>query len=101
VTPPGISGPERIAREKIDVVLDQAGWVVQSRDDMNLTAGRGVAVREFKMARKEDGTQGRPVRVGASRSGRPCVPSTPSLVNSARHDGPECVRPVDVNGHAG
>jgi len=42
--------PEEEAREQIDAGLEKAGWVVQNRDDMNLAAGRGVAVREFKLA---------------------------------------------------
>ena len=39
--------PEDRARETIDAQLAEAGWVVQSRDRMNLGAGLGVAVREF------------------------------------------------------
>ncbi len=46
MTPPN---PEALAREKIDEALEQAGWAVQNRDEVNLSAGRGVAVREFKM----------------------------------------------------
>ena len=42
--------PEERARERIDSALADAGWVVQDRDAMNLAAGRGVAVREFRMA---------------------------------------------------
>ncbi len=41
--------PERRARETIDAQLAAAGWVVQSRDELNLGAARGVAVREFPM----------------------------------------------------
>jgi type I restriction enzyme R subunit len=41
--------PERKAREQIDAALAEAGWVVQDRDRMNLAAGQGVAVREFKL----------------------------------------------------
>ena len=41
--------PEAKAREKIDALLEQAGWLVQDRDDMNLTAGDAIAVREFKL----------------------------------------------------
>lgn len=41
--------PEARAREKIDALLVQAGWLVQARDDMNLTAGDGIAVSEFKL----------------------------------------------------
>ena len=43
------NAPEAKAREKIDALLAQAGWLVQDRDDMNLTAGDGIAVREFKL----------------------------------------------------
>ena len=42
--------PEQQAREEIDKVLVEAGWIVQDRDEMNLAAGLGVAVREFRMA---------------------------------------------------
>jgi type I restriction enzyme R subunit len=42
--------PEQSARQEIDAKLAEAGWVVQNRDEANLSAGRGVAIREFKMA---------------------------------------------------
>lgn len=42
--------PEQEARQHIDAALEAAGWVIQDRADMNLAAGPGVAVREFKMA---------------------------------------------------
>ena len=45
---PGL--PEQQARVEIDKALDAAGWVIQDRAETNLTAGLGVAVREFKMA---------------------------------------------------
>src|SRR5581483_10850437 len=41
--------PEEKARQDIDAKLVAAGWVVQDRKDIDLTAGRGVAVREFPM----------------------------------------------------
>jgi len=41
--------PEQEAREKIDLALVSAGWVVQDADETNLAAGRGVAVREFPL----------------------------------------------------
>ena len=41
--------PEQLARRLIDVTLIEAGWIVQDRDDIDLTAGRGIAVREFNM----------------------------------------------------
>jgi type I restriction enzyme, R subunit len=39
--------PEEIAREHIDQLLRQAGWAIQDRNDMNIGAALGVAVREF------------------------------------------------------
>lgn len=42
--------PEDKARSLIDRRLVLCGWVVQSREDMNLGAGLGVAVREFQTA---------------------------------------------------
>jgi type I restriction enzyme, R subunit len=41
--------PEQEAREHIDALLAESGWVVQSRDEINLSAGRGVAIREFAL----------------------------------------------------
>jgi type I restriction enzyme, R subunit len=45
------NAPEAKAREKFDDLLSETGWLVQDRDDMNLTAGDGIAVREFKLQR--------------------------------------------------
>ncbi len=42
--------PEARARVIIDRMLEAAGWVVQDREDINLYAGIGVAVREFILA---------------------------------------------------
>jgi type I restriction enzyme, R subunit len=39
--------PEDKARSAIDARFVACGWLVQSRDEMNLSAGTGVAVREF------------------------------------------------------
>jgi type I restriction enzyme R subunit len=41
--------PEQKARREIDTKLIASGWLVQDRDDLDLTAGRGIAVREFPM----------------------------------------------------
>jgi type I restriction enzyme R subunit len=38
--------PEARAHIKIDAMLEAAGWIVQSRSELNLHAGPGVAVRE-------------------------------------------------------
>ncbi len=41
--------PEELARQTIDSLLQQAGWIVQDRADANIDAGRGIAVREFSL----------------------------------------------------
>ncbi len=40
--------PEQIARDKIDAMLIASGWVIQSKNNINLAAGLGVAVREYQ-----------------------------------------------------
>ncbi len=39
--------PEAKARQLIDQKLEQAGWIIQDMKQLNLSAGPGVAVREF------------------------------------------------------
>ena len=39
--------PEEQARLVIDGKLEQSGWTIQDMSKLNLTASRGVAVREF------------------------------------------------------
>src|SRR5258708_8370265 len=41
--------PEERARESIDVMLLSAGWLIQDRVDANISAGCGVAIREFSL----------------------------------------------------
>src|SRR5437667_295117 len=41
--------PEDRARQNIDKLLADAGWMVQDKRQTNLAAGRGVAVREFPL----------------------------------------------------
>jgi len=41
--------PEQKARVAIDRALTGAGWVIQSRDSVNLSAATGVAIREFTL----------------------------------------------------
>jgi type I restriction enzyme R subunit len=40
--------PEQLARDAIDAMLIASGWVIQSKDKLNLQAGLGVAVREYQ-----------------------------------------------------
>ena len=39
--------PEQRARDEIDKMLAEAGWVVQSKEKLNIRAALGVAVREY------------------------------------------------------
>lgn len=42
--------PEQRARERIDALLEGAGWVIQDRDQFDRHTSIGVAVREFPLA---------------------------------------------------
>src|SRR5689334_10286206 len=48
-----MSRPEDRARQKIDERLKAAGWAVQDRDELNLGAALGVAVRYFAVSTGE------------------------------------------------
>ena len=39
--------PEQAARDRIDMLLEQSGWVVQDKKAINFNAGHGIAVREY------------------------------------------------------
>ena len=40
--------PEQIARETIDGLLRQSGWIVQSKNKIDFSAGPGIAIREYQ-----------------------------------------------------
>lgn len=42
--------PEEKARQKVEQLLVDAGWVTQDRKDLNLGPSLGVAVREFSVS---------------------------------------------------
>jgi type I restriction enzyme, R subunit len=48
MTPTANQNPEQLARELIDAQLTMAGWLVQSKSEVNLSAARGIAVREYQ-----------------------------------------------------
>jgi type I restriction enzyme R subunit len=41
-----VPSPEELARKNIDALLKQCGWIIQKRSEINLSAGRGIAVTE-------------------------------------------------------
>ena len=41
--------PEERARQQIDLLLQQSGWIVQDRSQTNLAAGVGLAIREARL----------------------------------------------------
>ena len=45
--------PEETARREIDAQLSRCGWIVQDYRRMNISAGPGVAIREFPLATGE------------------------------------------------
>jgi hypothetical protein len=50
MTMPPTGRPEDRARADIDRLLIAAGWLIQNRNEVNIEAGRGVAIREFQLA---------------------------------------------------
>ena len=47
--------PETRARREIDGNLEAAGWLVQDLDDLDLSAGRGIAVHATDAKQRIDG----------------------------------------------
>lgn len=41
--------PEAVARQKIDELLVAAGWAIQNYKAVDLSAGRGIALREVPL----------------------------------------------------
>jgi type I restriction enzyme R subunit len=40
--------PEQLARDRIDLLLNASGWIIQDKKSINLNAGLGIAVREYQ-----------------------------------------------------
>ena len=40
--------PEQKARDRIDLMLRNAGWAIQDKNKVNLSESLGVAVREYQ-----------------------------------------------------
>src|SRR3954471_24329195 len=41
--------PEELARHNIDALLTQCGWLIQDYKKLDLSAGRGIAIREVRL----------------------------------------------------
>ncbi len=39
--------PEHIARDKIDALLTQSGWLIQEKSKINLNAGLSIAEKKY------------------------------------------------------
>jgi type I restriction enzyme R subunit len=46
--------PEELAREKIDKLLTECGWILQNRSTINLSAGQGIAIREALLQGRDE-----------------------------------------------
>src|SRR5881396_2421534 len=49
-----MSSPEELAREKIDKLLAECGWIIQNRSTINLSASRGIAIREALLKDRDE-----------------------------------------------
>jgi type I restriction enzyme, R subunit len=49
-----MQSPEELARQKIDALLQQCGWILQNRSTINLSASRGVAIREALLKDRDE-----------------------------------------------
>jgi type I restriction enzyme R subunit len=49
-----MQSPEELAREKIDPLLHQCGWILQNRSTINLSAARGIAIREALLKGRDE-----------------------------------------------
>src|SRR5437660_1971964 len=49
-----MSSPEELAREKIDKLLADCGWILQDRSTINLSASRGIAIREALLKDRDE-----------------------------------------------
>jgi hypothetical protein len=52
--PRSMPSPEELAREKIDALLQQCGWVLQKRSTINLSASRGITIREALLKDRDE-----------------------------------------------
>jgi len=46
-----MQAPEALARKNIDKLLTECGWVIQDYKQLDLSAGRGIAIREVPLKR--------------------------------------------------
>src|SRR5438067_1976419 len=44
-----MASPETLAREKIDKLLTECGWLIQDYKKLDLSAGQGIAIREVRL----------------------------------------------------
>src|SRR5467141_205374 len=49
-----MASPEELAREKIDKLLTDCGWSIQNRSTINLSAARGIALREALLKDRDE-----------------------------------------------
>jgi len=49
-----MSSPEELARENIDKLLTDCGWIIQNRRTINLSASRGIAIREALLKDRDE-----------------------------------------------
>ncbi len=43
--------PEELARQNIDALLTQCGWVIQDYKKLDLSTAKGIAIREVRLSK--------------------------------------------------
>src|SRR5438034_3966053 len=69
-----MQSPEELAREKIDKLLTECGWIIQNRSAINLSAGRGIAIREALLKNRDEAdyllfVDGKAIRTNEAKPG--------------------------------
>jgi type I restriction enzyme, R subunit len=49
-----MQSPEDLAREKIDKLLTECGWIIQNRSTIDLSAACGIAIREALLKDRDE-----------------------------------------------
>ena len=82
--------PEEKAREQIDAQLTASGWAVQTKDRINLSAARGVAICELSFAPANPTTPSSWTAKPSARS----RPSPKAIPSSASRSNPPSTSPA-------
>jgi hypothetical protein len=75
--------PEELTRKEIDALLLKCGWKIQDYKQLDLSAGRGIAIREGRRARCLGSAGGSPAAFGGPPNASCDSPPSSSPSSSA------------------